>query len=85
MKLPFASIEALAEALYYAFASAQLAVYHPPHITPRERFWAELPEPQRALWIATATRLVALHGAPDKALPPDPPEAREFLPNKRSR
>jgi hypothetical protein len=89
MKLPFASTDQLAEALYYAWASASLMVYESSDEIPRERFWNELPELGRILWLATAARLVALHGTPCEASreagPPDPPEAREFLPNKRSR
>jgi hypothetical protein len=85
MNLPFASTDALAEAIYVAYASAVLTVYQEQDAIPRERFWNELPELKRALWRSTAAYLIALHGVPDDPGPPDPPEAREFLPNKRSR
>jgi hypothetical protein len=89
MKLPFASTDQLAEALYYAYAGATLAIWELPDDVPRERYWAELPPLKRVLWLATAARLVALHGIPDLAsealAKEDPPEAREFLPNKRNR
>jgi hypothetical protein len=85
MKLPFASVDELAEALYYAYASTSLMVYESSDEIPRERFWNDLPELGRILWLATAARLVALHGTPDDPMagPPDPPEAREFLPMRR--
>jgi hypothetical protein len=60
MKLPFDSVDQLAEALYYAYAVASLMVYEASEEIPRERFWNELPGLQRLLRLATAARLLAL-------------------------
>jgi hypothetical protein len=51
----------LAEALYYAHASAVIVTLENPSAAPKPAEWDELPADIRALWNQTATRLLALN------------------------
>ena len=53
----------LAEVLYLAHLSAEQIALEHPHDAPSTITWGEAPEATRALWAATAQRLLAFYGA----------------------
>ena len=59
--LAFDSPDDLAQALYYAYASARLTLRPEPHAEPQDVLWEDLPLDRRLLWRTTAARLVTLN------------------------